>query len=85
MENQTEILTIENRKILKLNGVTDVGLFNESEIRLIMKEGVKLAIFGDKMQIIGFDKRTGECALAGKINSLKFIDKTAPTFKRFFK
>ncbi len=85
MENSAQNLTLENRRLLKLNGVLDVGSFNESEVKLMLPEGVKLTVVGEKMQIMGFDKRTGECAISGKINALKYSDKSLPTAKRFFK
>ncbi|MBO4262691.1 MAG: YabP/YqfC family sporulation protein [Clostridia bacterium] len=78
-------VSIENRSRLLVTGIKDVGAFNESEIRLELLQGGRMVITGEKLNISGFDKATGEIRLCGKINSLKYVDKALPAGKRFFR
>ena len=84
MDTSKHNLTLEDRKILKITAVADVNAFNENEVKLILTEG-RMTVLGDKLQIVGFDKRSGECTLSGNISSIKYTDKPVSAFKRFFK
>ena len=78
-------LTLCKRNYLAIDGVSDVSSFNESEVRLRLLGGEKLTVAGEKLQIVGFDKKTGECKLSGKINSLKYADAGLSSPRKFFK
>ena len=85
MEQNAHSLTLENRNFLSLGGVAEVGSFNENEVRLKLSDGTKITVTGSKLQIIGFDKKTGECRLSGRVNSIKYTDAGATSPKRFFR
>ena len=78
-------LTVENRVNSLFTGISDVASFNSGEVKMILADGTRLTVTGEKLQITGFDKRTGEIRLAGRVNSLKYADKSIPTVKRFFR
>lgn len=85
MEQNAHNLTLENRNYLTLSGITDVGSFNENEIRLKLSDGVKITVTGSKLQIVGFDKKTGECRLSGRVNAIKYAEVGVSAPKRFFR
>ena len=78
-------LTLESRNYLALTGIADVASFNENEVRLRLSGGEKITVNGEKLQIVGFDKKTGDCRLAGKINAVKYTDAGLSSPRRFFR
>ncbi|MBO4323422.1 MAG: YabP/YqfC family sporulation protein [Clostridia bacterium] len=84
-EKAAHNLTLEGRKYLALSGASDVAAFNENEIRLRLLSGEKMTVSGEKLQIVGFDKKTGECRLSGKINAVKYTDAGLSSPRRFFR
>ena len=76
---------MENRSSVIASGVAEVGSFGENEIKVRLSSGVGMTVAGEKLGIIGFDKRTGELRLVGKINSVKYSDRYLPKAGKFFK
>lgn len=84
-EIKSHTFAMEQRTNVAVTGVAEVGAFSETEIRLRLTSGTGMTITGEKLCILGFDKRTGDCRLAGKVNSLRYSEKYLPKAKRFFK
>lgn len=84
-QNTAHAVQIENRNLLKSLGVADVTSFTETDAKLKLTGGAKLIISGEKLQMIGFDKKSGELTMTGKINSLRYTDAGMSSPKRFFK
>ena len=81
---KNSILTLENRKNIKITGVQSVDGFSEQTLSLTINDN-KLKIVGEKLKIISFDKVTGEFNADGVINDIKYNAKKQPLIKRLFK
>lgn len=81
---KNSILTLENRKNIKITGVQSVDGFSEQTLSLTINDN-KLKILGEKLKILSFDKVTGEFSADGIINEIKYNVKKQPLIKRFFK
>ena len=81
---KNSILTLENRKNIKITGVQSVDGFSEQTLSLTINDN-KLKIMGEKLKILSFDKVTGEFSADGVINEIKYNVKKQPLIKRFFK
>jgi len=76
----THCLSIENRRKMSLNGVTDVSGFNENTVLLKTSMG-RLAIQGEGLHIGRIDLDLGLLELEGKISELAYSDAScAETF-----
>ena len=75
-------VTSENRELLELGGVTDVGAFNEEEITAECDCG-SIMIKGEKLHIEVLDLASGVLKISGKIGALVYHD--ASPAKGFFK
>lgn len=87
MENEKGLITLENRKVLKLTGVREVLSFQENAAELFTSLG-NLQITGEKMHMEKLDLETGEVILTGRIDSLYYPDRESGEkkglFSRFF-
>ncbi len=81
-------LTLENRQVLNLTGVTDVDSFDENKISLFTQLG-ELVVQGRNLHINNINVETGHLSVEGDVFSIVYgeRDKTkAPTFfSRLFK
>ena len=64
---------LEDRKILSVSGVNDVGSFDEQTIVADTDYG-ELTIRGEKLHITKLSLEIGELCIEGKINSLLYTD-----------
>ena len=66
---QPHSLHIENRSRIELTGVTDVGSFDETSIRLETTEG-GLQIQGENLQVTKLSLESGEVTVDGSVNAV---------------
>lgn len=84
---QSHNLLLEDRKKLKLTGVTDVDSFDESAATAYTVLG-ELQIAGEDLRVLSFNTDTGELLLAGTVLSLCYSDnapKKAGLFARLLR
>lgn len=79
---QPHNLILEDRKKLKISGVTDVDSFDENTIIAYTQEG-ELTIGGTKLHINKLNTEDGELTVEGNIVSLIYVDQT-PKSTGFF-
>ena len=72
-ETSAHCLSMENRRKMSLNGVTDVSGFNEETILLKTTMG-RLAIRGEQLHIERIDLDLGLLELEGMISELAYSD-----------
>ena len=80
-------LSIENRKILKATGVTDVEGFDETKI-FAMLDSAAFTIGGKGLKIAEFSKESGELLVEGEINSVTYsnaLSRKAGILERIFR
>lgn len=84
-ETAAHSLSLENRRKMSLNGVTDVSGFNEETILLKTTMG-RLAIRGEQLHIGRIDLDLGLLELEGMISELAYSDAspTATFWQRLF-
>ncbi len=68
------LITLENRKLLSVSGITDIDRFDEREIVLYTKMG-ELTITGRELHINTISIEEGSLAVEGDIWSLQYGDK----------
>ena len=69
----SHIISLENRRKLRLDGVEDVSGFDDSTVMLKTNMGL-LAISGEQLHIGRIDLELGILELDGKINELSYSD-----------
>ena len=67
-------LTLENRKLLRLSGVTDIDSFDEGQIMLFTQLG-ELVIKGRELHVNELSVEKGELTVEGDIWSLSYGEK----------
>lgn len=67
-------LSLDNRKILKLTGVADVGSFDDETLRIITQCG-EIEIKGEELQVTVLNIEAGELTAEGKVNSVVYTDR----------
>ena len=72
-ETSVHCLSLENRRKMSLNGVTDVSGFNDNTVLLKTTMG-DLAIQGSELHIGRIDLELGLLELEGKISELSYSD-----------
>lgn len=65
-------LTLENRKILSLNGVLDVQGFDEETVNIVTTLGV-LIVKGSSLHISKLSLETSEVIIDGEIYALHYL------------
>ena len=73
MQQQTEqsVITIEQRKKIRVTGVESVDSFSDSCVALTV-EGRKLRIAGNQLKIVAFSKESGNFAAIGEISGIRY-------------
>ena len=66
----------ENRELLELGGINDVGAFNEEEISARCDYG-GILIKGSNLHIEVLDLETGQLKISGKIGAVVYNDSIA--------
>jgi len=64
---------LENRSRLVLNGIHEVGSFNDTEVVVYTTKG-ELKIKGSDLHIIRVSVESGDMEMNGKIDSLNYSD-----------
>lgn len=84
-DNMKHCLTLDERKCLRISGVTAVDDYNDSEIHAVTVCG-RLLIKGEKLNIETLDLSVGELVLGGAVSVLAYSDdvQTKSVFKRLF-
>ena len=68
---QPHSLHIENRSRIVLTGVTDVGSFDESMVRLETSAG-SLQIQGENLQVTKLSLESGDITVDGAVNAVSY-------------
>ena len=66
------ILTLENRRLLSLSGVTDVQGFDEETVNVVTSLGI-LIIKGTSLHISKLSLDTSEVVIDGEISSMHYL------------
>lgn len=77
VEKNTELthrLTLEDRKTLKISGVTDVDSFDEQTIRLVTSCGA-LTVSGSDLHIEGLQLETGDMRIRGEVTAFAYTER----------
>lgn len=69
----TSNIMLNNRKVLSLTGVKDVGKFDEQNIMVFTTQG-KLKVSGNNLKIGKLSTESGQLELNGNINSIVYVD-----------
>ena len=80
----TQKLTIENRKQLSMSGVRDVTGFSEREVILSTNMG-RLLIRGERLKINKLNSDAGDFSVYGYINSIMYTKDTGSMKGNFLK
>jgi len=67
-------LTMENRKKLKITGVSDVDSFSDTSVCADTSMG-KLTVKGENLKISRLNTEEGELVIDGKVNSMEYTKK----------
>ena len=73
-EHASQLLTVEDRKKLRVTGVTDMDRFDEREIVLYISLG-ELTVTGKELHIGSISTETGELLVEGDIWGIQYGDK----------
>ena len=76
-------LTLQNRKTLSLDGVSDVLSFDESTVLLKTALGT-LTVEGSGLHILQLDLESGRVTVEGSVSALLYSDKSAGGKGGFF-
>ena len=79
----SETLSLQNRNILKLEGIVEILSTCETFLNIKLKD-TSLLINGQNMHITKLDVSSGVLEVEGQIDSIKY-GKQANIFKRIFK
>lgn len=67
MESRKSFLTLEDRKKMTLNGVSEIISFNEEQILLITALG-NMDIRGEDLKMTKLDVQNGDVVITGKVS-----------------
>jgi sporulation protein YabP len=87
MEQQKEkistALTLKNRSMLNIDGISDIINSDENAVYLNTLDGA-LLIEGSELHIISMNVGSGEITLEGRVDTLSYHDKSQETKSGFF-
>ncbi|MBE6791564.1 MAG: hypothetical protein IKB08_09765 [Clostridia bacterium] len=69
-------LIIESRSRLSLSGVTEIGSYDEESLTVYTDFG-EITVTGEGLKVTVMNTETGMVSADGKINSVKFSDRTS--------
>ena len=78
-------ITITESKGAVMSEVKDVLSFSDKEIKIVTKDGKKVAIFGSGLKINGFSKASGEFNVEGSVTAVRYLGAHESVLKRVFK
>lgn len=85
---RSHTIHLEDRTLLSVTGVRDVGSFNEREVSLVTDAGA-LAIEGESLHITKLDLDAGQVMVEGEIGALVYEEdipeRKAGLFSRLFR
>ena len=84
IEQNTQLLSLENRNELRINGVTQATSATESAVLIETTVG-GMNIRGKKLHVEKLDTESGDFYLTGEINEIRYIAAKKPLLKRLFK
>lgn len=70
--NRPHTLTLDNRRILSLNGILDVQGFDEETVNAVTTMGI-LIIKGKSLHISKLSLETSEVVIDGEISSMHYL------------
>ena len=80
--NSNQNIQIENRKSIKLSGVTKIHNLNTLEFSLETTLG-NLIIKGNNLEMLSFDIENGNLSITGEIDSLSYLNISKKNNKGF--
>lgn len=83
-ENGFHSLSLENRKLLRLTGVTDIDSFDEGQITLFTQLG-ELVVKGRELHVNELSVENGSLSVEGDIWSLSYGEKNRKAKAGFIK
>lgn len=82
-EKSSTVLTLNDRSLLSLNGISDIISSDEASVYLNTSDGA-LLIEGSELHIISMNVGSGEITLEGRIDALSYRDCAKDTKSGFF-
>ena len=70
--DKSHTLSLDNRAVLRLSGISDVPGFDEQTVSLVTPQG-NLIVKGESLHISTLNLTTGEVTVDGQINSIQYI------------
>ena len=84
-QGKNQSVRLDYKQGVWADGIADVASFDADNITLSLVEGGKLALSGENLKIIGFDKAPGEFKASGSVYSLKYSAGAKRGLKNLFK
>lgn len=84
MEN-LHIMTVESKRRITVTEAKEVLAFSDKEIRLKLKDGSFLNVYGDSLKITAFDDVSGVFSASGTINGTKYKQGINSFVKKVFR
>ena len=75
MENFKHSLTVENKSKVLVTDALEVISFSDKEIKLSLKDGGVLTVYGENLKITCFDDANGNFTAVGVISATKYKEK----------
>ena len=82
--NNLHLLTIESKRRLTVTQAKEVISFSDKEIKLSLKDGGVLTVYGDNLKITCFDDANGNFTAVGVISATKYKEKAQTFIKKVF-
>ena len=80
---RSHCIHMENREVLSITGVTEVGSFNESEVA-VFTEGGGMTVDGSGLHITKLDLDDGQIIVEGEICAIEYDDEPPRQKGSFF-
>ena len=74
-EREKHTLKLDNRSVMELTGIKDVGAFNEEQVAALSSYG-GILIKGEGLHVDELNLETGKLKISGKICAFVYNDKT---------
>ncbi len=83
MEN-LHVLTVESKRRITVSEAKEVLAFSDKEIRLKLKDGSTLNIYGENLKITAFDDGSGLFSANGNFGGAKYKQSASTIVKKVF-